>query len=42
VIKEGLDLLGIDAGPCMEPVGPMSADERRQLKRILIDMKLLK
>ena len=42
VIKEGLDLLGIDAGACMEPVGPMTDDERRQLKTILIEMGLLK
>jgi 4-hydroxy-tetrahydrodipicolinate synthase len=42
VIKEGLNLLGIDAGPCMEPVGPMSDEERQQLRKILIDMGLLK
>lgn len=42
VIKESLELLGIDAGACMTPVGPMSADERRQLKKILTDMGLLK
>ncbi len=42
VIKESLALLGIDAGPCMEPVGPMSDEERDQLKKILIDMDLLK
>jgi 4-hydroxy-tetrahydrodipicolinate synthase len=42
VIKEGLELLGIDAGPCIEPVGPMSADEREQLKKVLVGMGLLK
>jgi 4-hydroxy-tetrahydrodipicolinate synthase len=42
VIKEGLSLLGIDVGPCMEPVGPMSNEERRQLRKILTDMGLLK
>lgn len=41
VIKEALALLGIDAGPCMPPVGPMSADERQQLKNILVAMGLL-
>jgi 4-hydroxy-tetrahydrodipicolinate synthase len=41
VIKESLELLGIDAGACMAPVGTMSADERRQLKKILADMGLL-
>jgi 4-hydroxy-tetrahydrodipicolinate synthase len=42
VIKEGLELLGIDAGSCMAPVGSMSAEERQQLKKILVDMGLLK
>ena len=42
VIKEGLNLLGFDAGPCMEPVGPMSDEERQQLRKILTDMGLLK
>jgi 4-hydroxy-tetrahydrodipicolinate synthase len=42
VIKESLELLGIDAGACMEPVGPMSADEKQQLMKILREMELLK
>jgi 4-hydroxy-tetrahydrodipicolinate synthase len=42
VIKESLDLLGIDAGACMAPVGSMREEERRQLKKILADMGLLK
>jgi len=42
VIKESLDLLGIDAGACMAPVGPMSVAERQQLKKILTDIGLLK
>lgn len=42
VIKESLDLLGIEAGPCMEPAGPMTSDERAKLKKVLIDMGLLK
>ncbi len=41
VIKESLALLGIDAGPCMQPVGPMSDAERAELRRILTDMGLL-
>lgn len=41
VIKESLELLGIDAGACMAPVGPMRPEERRQLKKILADMGLL-
>lgn len=42
VIKESLELLGIEAGPCMEPVGPMSADERAKLRKVLVEMGLLK
>lgn len=41
VIKESLALLGIDAGPCMDPVGPMTADEREKLRQVLIQMELL-
>jgi 4-hydroxy-tetrahydrodipicolinate synthase len=42
VIKESLILLGIDAGPCMEPVGPMTNEERTKLRKVLLDMGLLK
>ena len=42
VIKESLDLLGIDAGPCIEPAGPMTNDERAKLRGVLTDMGLLK
>jgi 4-hydroxy-tetrahydrodipicolinate synthase len=41
VIKEGLALLGIDAGPCIGPVGPMTDEERAQLRKILVEMGLL-
>lgn len=41
VIKESLTLLGIDAGPCMEPAGPMTNDEREKLKKVLTDMGVL-
>lgn len=41
VIKESLELLGIEAGPCFLPVGPMSSEEREQLKKILVQMGLL-
>jgi 4-hydroxy-tetrahydrodipicolinate synthase len=41
VIKEGLKLLGIDAGPCMSPVGPMRKAEKRELEKILKQMSLL-
>ncbi|MCX6328084.1 MAG: dihydrodipicolinate synthase family protein, partial [Bacteroidia bacterium] len=42
VIKESLNLLGIEAGPCMEPVGLMTGDERAKLRQVLLDMGLLK
>jgi 4-hydroxy-tetrahydrodipicolinate synthase len=42
VIKESLNLLGIDAGPCMEPAGPMTEEERDKLRKVLSDMGLLK
>jgi 4-hydroxy-tetrahydrodipicolinate synthase len=41
VIKEGLKLLGIDAGPCMSPIGPMTEREKEELKKILRQMNLL-
>ena len=40
VIKEGLALIGIDVGPCMAPIGRMSAEEKYQLKKILAEMGL--
>lgn len=42
VIKESLTLLGIEAGPCMAPAGPMSNEERAQLSKVLVEMGLLK
>lgn len=42
VIKESLTMLGIEAGPCMEPAGPMTNDERAKLRKVLTDMGLLK
>ncbi len=42
VIKESLELLGIDAGPCMDPAGPMTTEERKKLRQVLIGMELLK
>ena len=41
VIKEALELLGIEAGPCAAPTGPMSHEEKEQLKKVLKDMNLL-
>lgn len=41
VIKESLIMLGIEAGPCMEPVGPMSEEGKKKLRQVLIGMELL-
>ncbi len=41
VIKESLELQGIEAGPCMGPISPMSAEERAQLRKILTGMGVL-
>lgn len=42
VIKESLNLLGIDAGPCMEPAGPLKDEERSLLKKVLEEMGLMR
>ena len=41
ILKEGLKLLGIDAGPSMSPVGVMSDENRKKLKGVLMQMGLL-
>lgn len=41
VIKESLEMLGIEAGPCMEPVGPMTGPEREKLREVLVQMGLM-
>jgi len=35
VIKEALRLIGLPAGPCRRPVGPMAADARQKLAEVL-------
>jgi len=42
VIKEALELLGIEAGPCAMPTGTMSAEEKEQLKKVLVEMEILR
>lgn len=42
VIKESLTMLGIEAGPCMDPAGPMTQEERGKLRQVLIEMGLLR
>ena len=41
VIKEALDLMGIECGPARAPVGPLSAEQRERLKNVLREMKLI-
>ena len=41
VIKEALNLMGMDAGPCREPVGPLTAEQREKLKKVLQEMKVI-
>ena len=41
VIKESLELLGIEAGPCLGPISPMSPDEKAQLRLVLAEMGVL-
>ena len=42
VIKEGLQLLGIPVGKCLEPIGALTAGEREKLRRVLVEMELIK
>ena len=41
VIKEALDLIGIECGRARAPVGPLSADQRERLKNMLREMSLI-
>ena len=41
VIKEGLELLGIPVGKCLEPIARLKPAEREKLRLVLADMKLL-
>jgi 4-hydroxy-tetrahydrodipicolinate synthase len=41
VIKEALDLMGLEAGPARAPAGPLSPEQREQLRRVLEKMRVL-
>jgi len=41
VIKEALTMIGIDAGPAVLPVGPMTPENREKLRKILAEMGLI-
>ncbi|MDD5099662.1 MAG: 4-hydroxy-tetrahydrodipicolinate synthase [Syntrophales bacterium] len=41
VVKEALTMIGIDAGPAVLPVGPMTPENREKLRKILKEMGLI-
>ena len=41
VIKEALDLMGMEGGPARAPVGPLAPEQRERLKGVLKDMGVL-
>jgi len=41
VIKEGLRLIGLDAGDCQAPILPLTPPQRDQLKAVLTDIGLM-
>ncbi|HYF79367.1 MAG TPA: 4-hydroxy-tetrahydrodipicolinate synthase [Symbiobacteriaceae bacterium] len=42
VMKEALNMMGIEAGEAIGPVGPMTEDGRARLRKVLVDMGALK
>ena len=42
VIKEALNMIGIEAGEAIRPVGPLTPENREKLRKILADMGLIK
>ena len=38
VVKEGVKMVGIDAGPCRMPVGPMPAERKAALEKVIRDL----
>ena len=41
VIKEALDLIGLEGGPSRAPVGPMTPSQRERLKNLLIELHMI-
>ena len=41
-IKEGLRLLGYDAGDCIRPIAPLSGEARAKLHQVLVNIGSLK
>lgn len=42
VVKEALTMIGIDAGPAILPIGPMTPENKEKLRKVLADMGMLK
>ena len=42
VIKEALNMIGIEAGPAVPPVGPMTRENREKLRKTLVEMGLIR
>ncbi len=42
ILKESLELVGIKAGPCYAPVGPMSAEAKARLVHLLKEAEVLR
>ena len=41
VMKEGLNLLGIEVGSTLKPVEPLTKEAREKLRQVLHDMQVL-
>lgn len=41
VIKEALGMIGLDVGPCVPPIAPLSEDARTKLRALLTEIGLL-
>ena len=42
VVKEALNMIGIEAGPAIRPVAPMTPENREKLRKVISDMGMLK
>jgi len=42
VVKEALTMIGIEAGPAIPPIGPMTPENREKLRKVIADMGMLK
>ncbi|GAG35730.1 unnamed protein product, partial [marine sediment metagenome] len=41
IMKEGLSLLGMEVGPTLKPVEPLTKEAREELRQVLCNMKVL-